>query len=411
MHILPNTAPVKFDLFQIHKSFGLSILALSVIRLGWRLGNAAPPLPEAMPGWQVIAARGTHWLFYFLMLATPLVGLAIVSVSPKDIPTVWFGLFAVPHLGFIDPGANPAATEHQFIELHEKLSYAILGLLALHIAAAFKHGFVNRDGVLRSMAPSLGAIFGVAVIFIAMGGGVARYFASKAQPADIAPIGNVDAVETARPDAPPVVEPSAGASPAEPVSPEDAAPAQSASPALIENKFCNGAMALSPNWRVDPAGGALRFMGAQSGQSFAGTFGRFSAEIAFDENNLDKSWLHVSVQTATAATGDALIDSTLPGREWFNVKAFGVATFTACNIRRTGTGEYEARGALAIKGVSKDITLPFVLTIDGDRASAAGGVDLIRTDFELGAAPSWLADEGVALEARAEFSISATRVE
>ncbi|MCK5750531.1 MAG: cytochrome b/b6 domain-containing protein, partial [Oricola sp.] len=57
MHGLPNSSPVKFDLYQLHKSFGLTVLALSLVRLGWRFTHKAPPLPAAMPGWQKFAAR------------------------------------------------------------------------------------------------------------------------------------------------------------------------------------------------------------------------------------------------------------------------------------------------------------------------------------------------------------------
>lgn len=374
MHNLPNTAPAKFDLFQLHKSFGVSILALTILRLGWRLPHKSPPMPSEMPGWQVLAARATHWLFYFLMLATPIVGLAIVSVSPKDIPTEWFGLFGVPHLGFLSPGADPAATEYTFIELHEKLSYAILTLLVLHIAAALKHGFINRDGVLRSMAPGLGAGAGVAVVFVALGAGVGAYFSGKGDPGDIAVSAAGASVET------------------------------------VESKHCDGASKLAVNWRVDPAKSSLQFVGTQGGRSFNGTFSEFTAEIAFNDDSLERSWIHVSVRTETAATGDQLIDTTIPGREWFNVQEHDAATFTACDIQRTGDGEYHAVGALTIKNISQDITLPFALEIDGKTASAVGGVDLIRTDFDLGAASSWLDAEGVAVEARVNISILAEQI-
>ncbi|VAW08545.1 hypothetical protein MNBD_ALPHA05-755, partial [hydrothermal vent metagenome] len=69
---LPNSSSVKFDLYQLHKSFGLSILGLTLIRLGWRLAHKPPALPSFMPGWQKLIARLTHWAFYALMLITPL---------------------------------------------------------------------------------------------------------------------------------------------------------------------------------------------------------------------------------------------------------------------------------------------------------------------------------------------------
>ena len=181
MHNLPNTSPIKFDLYQLHKSFGLSILVLTVVRLAWRFMHAPPALPAAMPGWQKLAARGTHWVFYALMLLTPLAGWAIVSVSPTDIPTRWFGVFPVPHLPFFEGVADRGAQEELFEEVHEILAKGILFLLALHVAAALKHHFLDKDGVLRSMLPArAGQWAGIAVILAVLGAGAALYFITPA---------------------------------------------------------------------------------------------------------------------------------------------------------------------------------------------------------------------------------------
>ncbi len=85
----------KFALFQLHKSLGITILALSLIRLLWRLIHQAPPLPAKMPTWEKFAARGTHWLFYILIIGMPLTGWAIVSSSTRNIPTI---LWSVTYL-------------------------------------------------------------------------------------------------------------------------------------------------------------------------------------------------------------------------------------------------------------------------------------------------------------------------
>ena len=409
MHNLPNSAPMKFDLYQLHKSFGLSVFVLALARLGWRLTHKPPGLPEDMPGWQKLAARATHWIFYFLMLATPLVGLAIVSVSPKDIPTEFLGLIPVPHLTFLNPGADPAATEHNFIELHEFLSFAILGLLALHVAAALKHGFYNHDGVLRSMAPGSGALIGVGLIFLGLGAGALVYFAGGYASA------------TARNDVQVTTEMAAATPMPEPAqvnadqSPSDAAPVvaepeqktQVPASAAVEAIHGPCGAGIAVNWTVDNSNSALRFIGEQNGRSFEGDFADFDVEIAFDEDNLAQSWLMVIVQTASASTGDQLIDSTMPGGEWFDVKDHPVATFKSCDIRQTGESAFAAHGALTIKTIEQDLILPFSLNIAGERASAAGGVDLLRTEFDLGAAATWLDDEGVALKARVEFVVEA----
>jgi cytochrome b561 len=151
---LPNEqAALKFQIFQLHKSFGITILVLSLFRLGWRLTHRPPPLPAAMPAWERLAARGVHIAFYVLLIAVPLAGWAYVSVAPLNVPTVLFGLVPLPHLPFAVAGAEREALAESLAGLHEALAFTMAGLLVLHIAAALKHHFVNKDGVLAHMLP------------------------------------------------------------------------------------------------------------------------------------------------------------------------------------------------------------------------------------------------------------------
>lgn len=155
MHNLPDADPRKFELFQLHKSFGISILLLTIVRLGWRLGHKPPPLPAGMAGWERAAARGAHVGFYFLLIALPLVGWALVSVSPlaSSIPTYLFGVVPWPHLPLFETVADREAVADAFAEIHEYLAFAAIGLIAVHVGAALKHHFVNRDDVLARMLP------------------------------------------------------------------------------------------------------------------------------------------------------------------------------------------------------------------------------------------------------------------
>ncbi|PQA86842.1 cytochrome b/b6 domain-containing protein [Hyphococcus luteus] len=365
MHGLPNSSPVKFDLYQLHKSFGLTVLALSLVRLGWRFTHKAPPLPASTPGWQKIAARVTHWAFYALMILTPLAGWAIVSVSPTDIPTKWFGVIPVPHLPFFGGVEDREAAEHLFEERHELLAKIILVLLVLHVGAALKHAFMDKDGVFESMLPERkGPWLGFAAIFAALGAGVIVYFASPK---------------------PGVV--SLPAHTHEDGGHEDAA---------------------GGNWAVDYGASSLAFIGSEKGRPFEGAFNDFTAVIAFYPEDLEASSIDVTVRTASASTGDSLRDSNLPNAQWFDVKDHPEARFVSTDIRAVGDG-YEADGVLKIKDYEKPVTLAFDLDIDGDAAAAAGGVDLVRTDFGLGENDDWLEEEGVALNVRVEFEIKATR--
>lgn len=155
VRVLSKGSSLKFELYQYHKSFGILILSLSVLRLIWRLTHRPPALPLTMPGWEKTLASMTHFIFYFFMLAIPLIGWAMVSVSPLGISTYLFEIVRLPHLPFWEGASDPAALEKQFKFIHEYLAFATIALLVLHIAAALKHHFHDRDDVLTRMLPFL----------------------------------------------------------------------------------------------------------------------------------------------------------------------------------------------------------------------------------------------------------------
>lgn len=153
----PETQAAAYDTYQLHKSLGLTLLVLAILRLGWRLGHKAPAMPSDMPKWQVIAARFTHIFLYAIMLLIPLTGWAYVSTGWNSsaqmafsVPTVWFNQFEWPHIPGIDGNSGLADI---VIEAHEILAFATILLLVLHIGAALKHHLINRDNVLASMVP------------------------------------------------------------------------------------------------------------------------------------------------------------------------------------------------------------------------------------------------------------------
>ena len=151
---LANSAS-KFELYQQHKSFGITILILSLFRLAWRFTHAVPPLPEGMKNWERLAARGTHIAFYILMIGIPIGGWALVSASPfaDSVPTYVFGIVPWPHMPFFGGVADREALAASLAGLHKTGAFATMGLLVLHIAAALKHHFVNKDTVLARMSP------------------------------------------------------------------------------------------------------------------------------------------------------------------------------------------------------------------------------------------------------------------
>ena len=135
------------DFVNAHKSVGLTILVLTLVRLGWRIANPAIPLPDTMRRWERLLARATHVLFYVFMIGMPLAGWAASSAAGLDI--LWFGLFPWPLL----PIGGGREMEGQLMDMHELAAKALYVLLALHVVSALKHHFVDRDNVLHRMIP------------------------------------------------------------------------------------------------------------------------------------------------------------------------------------------------------------------------------------------------------------------
>ncbi|TDR93472.1 cytochrome b [Enterovirga rhinocerotis] len=149
----PQRQAVAYDVYQLHKAFGLCVLLLTLARLGWRLGHRPPPLPAHMRPIERFGAHAAHVALYALTLAVPLLGWAMVSASPLGLPTVPFGLFEWPHLPVLGPQDDPASVEAGFKLGHEVLAYSAAALVVLHVAAALKHHFVDHDGLLGRMLP------------------------------------------------------------------------------------------------------------------------------------------------------------------------------------------------------------------------------------------------------------------
>ena len=136
----------KLALLARHKSVGMTILMLAILRLLWRLKSAPPALPSGMSRIEQIAARWTHLAFYVLLFAMPLTGWMMSSA--KSYSVSWFGLFTWPNL----IAKNEAA--FNFLRTtHDILSGLLFAVAVLHILAALKHHFWNKDDALLRMLP------------------------------------------------------------------------------------------------------------------------------------------------------------------------------------------------------------------------------------------------------------------
>ncbi|MEO5697710.1 MAG: cytochrome b [Burkholderiaceae bacterium] len=144
-------SPFRLRLFNWHKWAGITILALSALRLAWRLAHHPPALPSnvlaTMPDWQRQAHRATHALLYLLFFAVPMTGWAYSSAS--GFPVVWFGVLALPDFVAV----NKELADALLKPLHQACAFALAALVTLHVAATLKHQFVDDDGLFWRIWP------------------------------------------------------------------------------------------------------------------------------------------------------------------------------------------------------------------------------------------------------------------
>jgi len=146
----------RFAPAALHKSIGITVLLLTLLRICWRFASPPPPLPSTMPAWERWAARASHLMFYVIMLGMPLSGWAMTSASrlyPLH-PTVLYGVLPWPRFPF--PGVDPDGlhdAQKLFEKTHGLLAWVAYATIALHVAAALKHQLIDRDDVLGRMIP------------------------------------------------------------------------------------------------------------------------------------------------------------------------------------------------------------------------------------------------------------------
>ena len=382
-----NNSPELFARYQLHKSIGITILLLSLARLAVRLFAKCPPASDG-PAWTRGLAGIVHGLFYLVMILGPVTGWLLVSTARVQVPTLLYGLVPWPHLPVGRALHEPAES------IHGAMAWLAIGLFLLHIIGALRHQWLLGKPELQRMIPfARGKGVGAAIGALALVGG------AFALGQTVYPEGSRPVVEKAVPM--PTAAPAAPqVAPAFPV--EDEAPVEEpVKKAPVETKEPLA------DWTVMP-GGRLGFTARWNGEAVRGSFGRWRAAIRFSRDDLAKSNIRVTVDLASADTGDGQRDDSLKSSDFFNVTAQPSAVFTARGIRHIDGDRYEARGTLALRGVSKPATLRFTLRIEDDKSRVAGTARIDGTAFGVGQG-EWAATDAIAAAVDIDFSFSATR--
>jgi len=160
-------------------------------------------------------------------------------------------------------------------------------------------------------------------------------------------------------------------------------------------------------WAVDAKKSSISFSGQHVGKTFKGSFGAWQADIDFDPAKPEAAKVAVTIDLASAKTGDAMYDKTLPSADWFDVAKARQAKFVATKISKTGDNAYVADGTLTIRGKAVPVKMPFTLNINGDTATMDGKVTLTRTAWGIGSG-SDAKGEWVSLKIPVQVKVVAT---
>lgn len=354
----PDSRSAAVGAFQWHKSLGLLILGLSLLRGLWRLRHPPPPHPTG--GWQGRLAGAVHGLLYLLMLLIPLSGWLMVSAqwrgeAPLTVPTFWFGLLEVPDL--LSLAVAPEWLRQLVwglsLRVHESLVWTMIVLLCGHVGAALWHlrssppvfRMTWRQPPAASPTRSGRVVWGVVAMITVF---ACLLFATPFQ-------GSTTAGAT-------------GDGQSEP-------PGLAALDARITADL--------PRWQVLHESSHIQFNGEQASKPFSGHFGHWEALIAMNPEQPATAQLAVRVKTGSATDGVPLHDRTLKEAEWFDVARHPWAAFDLSEATPTDQGAVQLTGTLRIKDRSVLVS-GLSMTVEGAAMRIRGAVVLDRAQLDLG---------------------------
>ena len=384
-----------FAIFQLHKSVGISVLLLTLIRI-WIRVTRPRPAPASDGGWAKMLSSVVHVGFYIVMIGLPLTGWIIVSTSDIRVPTMVFGVLPWPDLPL---DGVPRWVGLRTVDAHELLSNAALGLVALHVAGVIRHQFLLRDNIVGRMAPiarhHTGVLLLVVVLLVASF--LLGRFGPPRSPQTVAAVSRptVNDVQTSRPPAPP---------PEIAKSDDGAEPAQPASAEAIKENDANGPV---DEWTVLP-GGTIGFSTVVNGETVQGRFGRWDADITFDPARPSLASIEAKIDLTTATTSDGQRDAMLLEEDFFATSLHPSARFKSRDAAALGNDRFSARGVLTIKGIARPTTISFSLKIVGDTAQVVGSTTIARNDFLVGVG-QWAGEDAIANKVNVTLNFAARR--
>ncbi|MBI1300724.1 MAG: hypothetical protein GC137_03605 [Alphaproteobacteria bacterium] len=382
----------KLALYDLHKSFGLLILLLFVVRLA---GYAVFPKPkplETHKKWEKILSKSVHYLFYAVLIFLPMSGWVMSSA----------GEYAVKFFGLNVP-AIVVKDERLFNnsrDVHQIFAFILLAALFLHIAGAYKHHFIDRDETLERMTKAPMKVY----VLIFLTGAIALFY--------LPTLGLVmydvseDLIEDLTDDSQDDRD-------------KDLKKRHKEKRETLKNKekreersdfIKDNVLDSNTKWTIDPEQSVVTFTAKQYGQDFEGSFEIAQAEIFFDPEKLEQSRVRILMDIASINTGSKDKDSQAVSADWFHATEYPHAIFESENFEQTKQG-YVAKGTLTIRGNKRPLDLPFTLEFgkndEGARtADMQANLSLNRLDYGVGQG-QWAATDAIGGEIALDIYVSA----
>ncbi len=334
----------KLALYALHKSFGLLVLALVIVRVIWHVICRKPKSLSTHTKIEKALAHSAHAFLYIALFAMPLSGWVMSSAG--DFSIQFFGI-NLPDI----VGKDKALFENSQ-DVHEIIAMILVIVVGLHILGALKHHFVDRDETLQRMISTRLGLVGGAIFTLVVGVlfAPAVYFVAEEVFEEISGKHGEELYDNVH----------------------------------VDVSDLDETRTVRSLWDIVDERSDVVFTATQYGQDFEGVFEIFDGKINFHPEDLESSSVHIVIDVASINTGSDERDVQAVSADWFNVDTYPKAEFSAHKFSKDANGEYVAYGNLSLRGVLLPVEFPFFLDIEGDRATMQGHVTLSRLDFGIG---------------------------
>ena len=349
-----ENSPLKFEIYAMHKSFGLLVFFLGLARLGWRFFSPAPDHLESHAHWEVTLAGAAHFWLYVCMIGIPLTGWLMSSA----------GQFPIPFFGIQMP-AIMGKDEHLaefFEETHGVLAFTLLFVLGLHAAGALKHHLFDRDETLVRMTFAHKGVLVASFIVVLMGLSYsvsAVSIFSEGKDEGQSETIKVEQEEQSRSQ------------------PQLQQQTQTTVPVNMEKLAEHG-------WAIVEPESKLTFEASLYKTPFTAVFEHFSGQIIFNPEDLSTASADIAIDMSRIISGDADRDKNMQGADWFDVASFPNSRFISRRFEKGEGNSYVAVGDVTIRGVTMPLIIPFTLDITGNKAHMKAQFSLDRGQFGVG---------------------------